>query len=127
MKSFRIVMNWSRRGSDDAHEVRVFKKGEVYDTRIEGEHGISHTLACRFIQEGAAHEQTAEEWWATIEARRAAKLSDPFFPESDKALIRAQDAYAAPINAIIEAMQEAGLKPATITNPSTYEAKGESL
>ncbi len=63
-------MDGTYRGSDDAFTVRQFIKGNVYDTRGEGEFYISDSLARSFIREKKAHEQTWEEWIERLETRR---------------------------------------------------------
>jgi hypothetical protein len=109
MESLRIVMNWSAQGSCDGYVTRQFKKGIVYDTRIPADcvaadgicHSITHTLAAHFLNTGMAHLDTNEEYWARIDARRRAKLTDPNTPESTKALMRQQDVLAGIADSIL--------------------------
>lgn len=76
----RIVMEGTHRGSDNGHSVRIFEQGEVYDTRSSGKHYISDSVACAFIRNGWAHEQTWDEWSENLSKRRQAIIeseSDP--------------------------------------------------
>lgn len=102
----RIVMNWSRRGSEDGFETRVFKKGEVYDTNLINDRGIPHNLACQFVQEGCA-----------------CVVGDDYRPPLrgiSKQIFDALSTSPEP-GKQIEALGR------ILTNPATYEALGEDL
>lgn len=58
----RIVMDGTHRGTNDGFGIRVYNKGEVYDSRSDGEYFISDTLAAAFIENKWAHVQTWKEW-----------------------------------------------------------------
>lgn len=96
---------------------KTFFKGQVYDSRIPencppANDGVQHHIQQHhidyFVESGAAHEETPDEWWNRIEARRREMLDNSATDEGTKALIRMQSAYAAPIIALMEVLNVKG-------------------
>jgi len=104
-------MHGSRRAVVDGYSlIKNFQKGQVYDSRADGEFYIPERVAIHFINHGYAHEQTTSEWIDELDRRRKAMLDDPNTSEVTKANIRLQDAIANPIMDILNLLPNPAMK-----------------